>query len=228
MFDTDLNNFIDEWNATLESKGSKPLSDRAMTMIFEDLSMYEFKDIKNALRRFRLNPDEGMYNLQPAAIMKLLEGDSDSAAMQAWNLARKIARSHGWSRDLVLGDKILMKCIDEIGYQRLCTQKDDVSLDILGQQLRTLYKKYRINGFNSCPEILQGHDNTQRQQHGLQKIAPLMLSIDGQVGNQRPRIAKHSLDRYHELKALPPVSKEEVQENLNKLMASIGEKVGEE
>lgn len=227
MIDIDIAKFTEVWNQTLESKGQRPLSDGAMSLIFDDLRPYDLLDILNALKRFRMNPDEGQYHLQTAAIIKLIEGDSNSASMRAWNLARRIATSIGWSRDIQIGDRILMRCIKEVGFQRLCTQESDESLDYLGNELRALYKHYRINGADSYPELLEGSDNMQRKIHGLPAIQPLFVGYKAE-DTPRNRLPDMSKPRYQELQNPKPATREDASINIRKLMSLIKETEKEE
>lgn len=180
----EFQDFSDMWNGTLEAKGQQPYTERALVISFEDLIHYDLETIQMALHKFRTNPDEGQYRLQASALIKIIEGDSDSAANKAWSIAYAIATSHGGFDDIVIHDRIAMKVIAEAGgLQRLCNFSDPVSLEVYKSEFKSLYKHYRINGFDSCPDVLVGSNNFQRELFGLEKRPPLYLGVDGKKQN---------------------------------------------
>ena len=222
-----IKEFSEYWNATLQAKGQKPLTMLAIAMCFEDLLDYDLDTIKAALKTFRRNPDEGQYHLQVSAIVKIIEGDSKSAANKAWLEAQKLAISGGSHDDVIMKDLISMVCIDELGgLQRLCDRPTDFDLADHGRAFKSLYEHYRINGIQegSRVAILRGSGLAERNRFGLPELKPRLIGFDGaQETSASARIPDMSVPRYPEIEASKIVSKEEAKANLSALMSYVTE-----
>lgn len=204
------------WNAALELKGHAKLSDGGLMMICEILEPYTVSQINKAVWQCMKDPDQGMYHLQPAHVVRSIEGDSETAANKAWQVASKIAKSLGGYDDYAIEDPIIMKCIEQIGgLQELCNQKDDKALGFLGNQFRGLYKHYRINGLKDgekWPQVLRGTNNHQRE---IFKLPPLPPRIIGKAGESQGDM-RMPKNRYTQIEhdAKKPVDKDTVMKSL--------------
>lgn len=225
MNNEDKAEFAQYWNATIQSKGQKPLTMTAIAMCFDDLLMYDIEIVKGALKRFRQNPDEGQYHLQVSAIIKIIEGDSKSAANKAWQTVQKIAISCGGHDDIVINDIISMACIDELGgLQRLCDRPTEFDLSDHGRAFKNLYEHYRINGFghDQTPRVLRGSGYAERQRFGLPELKPRMIGFDGPSHNAVSQaIPDMSKPRYEQIENSTPVSAEQARENLKALFGLV-------
>ena len=212
MKDTDLPEFAEAWNDTLELKGQKPISDRAIAMAFDILSVYSLEQILGALGKFLTNPDDGQYHLQPSALIKMIEGDSKTAANKAWMDVRRIATSCGGGDDIVLHDLVAMKCIDDMGgLQRLTEHGCEFDLKDYGREFKVMYESYRIGGISNPVKILKGKNNTERARFGLPAIAPRMIGFET---SNRVKLPDMSKPRYEQIESTEKVSALEVMENM--------------
>lgn len=227
MNGNDLQEFSQYWNATIQAKGQKPLTGVAIAMCFDDLIDNDLSTIKKALKVFRRNPDEGQYHLQVSAIVKIIEGDSKSAANKAWLQVQQLAIQGSPCFDVVINDVISMACVDELGgLQRLCNRPTDFDLADHGRAFKSLYEHYRINGIQEGKRvaILRGSGFAERNRFGLPELKPQLIGFDGaQETSASARIPDMSVPRYKEIEAPKIVSKEEAKANLSALMSYVTE-----
>lgn len=217
----DYPRFSSKWNSVIEAKAGKKLSDRAMMTVFKVMSCYSFDDIDMALDKFMMNPDEGMYHLQPPSIVKIIEGNSESAAMIAWTEVDKVIRSVGVGDDLVLADRISMRVIEDLGGLIRTQDLSDKDLPFFGKEFKILYQRYRISGCNRYPEKLLGTSNIQREAHGLPLLPARFIDFKNR-GSEQVKLPDMSKPRYKQIEKNKMEGKtpKQVMDELKKLVSA--------
>jgi hypothetical protein len=216
---SDYPRFAQKWNSVNEAKQGKPFTERGLMQVFQVLQCYEFDDVCKALNKFLSNPDEGMYHLQPASIVKILQGNSESSAMIAWTVVEKLIRQCGAGQDIVMADKLAMKVINDLGGLIRTQDLLEKDLPFYANEFKTLYQRYRISGCDSYPEMLKGKDNTQRLMHNLPILPPRYIGFSNEPNKEMPELT----EQRQEIENISgeKVDPEEVKENLRKLLGMV-------
>ena len=101
MNKNDFQQFSAVWAATCEVVGKVP-SSAAIGMVFRSLMSYELDDVRRALDAHMRNPDGGQFAPKPADVIRYIDGDTASRALQAWSKVVAEISSTGSYQTVVL------------------------------------------------------------------------------------------------------------------------------
>lgn len=145
MIQSDIDSFATIWTASCEIYGKQP-SDGAITMAFNALMRFDLADIGRALNAHINNPADGRFMPKPADVVRHIEGDPDSRALQAWSKVERAIERTGPYQSIVFDELIIMCCISDMGgWMDLC----NVTIDELPFKRNEFTKRYR--GYLSTP-----------------------------------------------------------------------------
>ena len=110
---TDKKRFAQALVTTAELYG-KELSKGLAELYFQDLVAYPIDDVLNAMTRHRRDPERGQYWPKPADLIRQLEGDSESQAMQAWSRTWQAVGRVGTYQTVVFDDPLIHAVVEEM------------------------------------------------------------------------------------------------------------------
>lgn len=175
MNNSDRNAFYSALEAAYELYGKKP-SDAAAKLYFETLSRYELKDVLRGLSAHVQNPDNGQYLPKPADIIRVLDGDTQTAGLKAWSKVVSAIRSVGPYQDVVFDDPAIHAIISDMGGW---VQINQITEDELPFKSNEFVKRYKgaLSGINEIeyPKLLTGISNAYNSVEGHGTSRPVLI-----------------------------------------------------
>jgi hypothetical protein len=141
-------------------KLSKPLLD----IYWRCLEPYSFELIRTALKAHMLHPDGGQFMPKPADVLRIINGDSETRALQAWSKVLHAIRMVGSYDSIVFDDPLIHAAIMDLGgWPNLCSN-DTKALVFIGKQFERIYSSYLQKSPTHYPKQLTGQSNYQNSQ----------------------------------------------------------------
>lgn len=106
--------FAAAWVAAWSMYGKPPV-DVAVRFAFDALADYDLADITRALSAHVRDADRGQFTPKPSDIVRLLEGDGETAALRAWSKIEQAVRSVGPYQDVVFDDGRIHAVVEDMG-----------------------------------------------------------------------------------------------------------------
>jgi hypothetical protein len=167
--------FFSALEAVFGVYGKNP-SETAASLYFDVLSKYELQDILRALSAHVQNPDNGQYLPKPADLIKILDGDSQTAALKAWTKVVDAIKKVGPYQDVVFDDPLVHLVITEMGGW---IHINGTLTDELPFRSNEFVKRYqgssRSFGNSEYPKILTGISNAGNQLKGHDACKPVLI-----------------------------------------------------
>jgi hypothetical protein len=117
----------------------KKLSAPLLEIYWHLLTRYTLSQIKSALEKHMLNPDAGQFMPKPADIIRYLECDTQTQALQAWTKVINAIKSVGAYSSVAFDDPLIHVVIIEMGgWIALC----HTSLEQLNFKCHEFSKRY--------------------------------------------------------------------------------------
>lgn len=117
----------------------KKLSAPLLEIYWHLLTKYSLSQIKSALEKHMLNPDAGQFMPKPADIIRYLDGDKQTQALQAWTKVINAIKSVGAYSSVAFDDPLIHVVIIEMGgWISLC----HTNLDQLNFKFHEFNKRY--------------------------------------------------------------------------------------
>jgi len=110
----DLRRFSAEMMA-LSELYNRDMSETLLELYFEALRQYPIQEVVGAVRVHIKHRDQGQYFPKPADLIRLIEGDTQTQAMVAWDNAVKAMMEIGQYTSVQFEDPILGKVILDMG-----------------------------------------------------------------------------------------------------------------
>jgi len=110
----DLPEFIAELER-LSELYTKPMTEALQALYFDALAQYPMPDVTRAFRLHIRSPEQGRFFPKPADLIALLDGDSDSRALQAWTAAVHAWEEHGVYQGVAFADPCIAATIEDMG-----------------------------------------------------------------------------------------------------------------
>lgn len=218
MIEQDYEQFRDLYIAANALTSSTTPAEGTISFAFGLLMEFTFEEVRAAMFK---QAQSSKFFPHPSEIRKLLLGDPDTAAMKAWQEAKRIATQIGGAFDLVYEDQVFMQCVKVCGgLQDLTSMKSDEELNIFGHDFRRAYKDLKLNPPANMVEVLEGSHNRQAKLYGRPLMPPRRIGVNGEVKQQLPDMSK---PRYPELQNPKPATREDASRNIRKLMSLIKE-----
>lgn len=175
MNNEDRKAFFSALEAACEVYGKNP-SESTANLYFDVLSGYELRDILRALSAHVQNPDNGQYLPKPADLIKILDGDSQTAALKAWTKVVDAIKKVGPYQDVVFDDPLIHLIITEMGGW---IHINSILTDELPFRSNEFVKRYRgsSGSFSDSeyPKILTGISNASNQLKGHDAYKPVLI-----------------------------------------------------
>lgn len=135
---------------------------------FEALRQYDIKAVKDALARHLLNPDNGQFLPKPADVVRLIGGNTEDSALQAWAQVDSAVRHIGTHRSVQFADPIIHKVIQDMGgWVRLGQKKED-EWAFVAKEFQTRYRGIKTTNVPvEAPNVLIGISDQQNAVMGI-------------------------------------------------------------
>ena len=114
MIRADLPEFITELER-LSELYTKPMTESLQALYFDALARYPMPDVTRAFRLHIRHPEHGRFFPKPADLIALLDGDSESRALQAWTTAVRTWETYGVYASVSFSDQCIAATIDDMG-----------------------------------------------------------------------------------------------------------------
>lgn len=109
---------VSEFTRVLTSVSSlygKPMSKSLVELYWAALQRFELAEVKQALQAHVNHPDCGQYMPKPADVVRFLQGDSRSQALQAWSHVLRTIREVGSYTSVIFDDPLIHAVIRDMG-----------------------------------------------------------------------------------------------------------------
>ena len=141
---TDKIRFAQALVATAELYG-KEISKGLAELYFQDLAAYPIDDVLTALTRHRRDPTRGQYWPKPADLIRQLDGDPESRAMQAWTTVWQAVGRVGTYQTVVFDDPLIHAVVEEMGGWLAFGQFTEEEQPFRAQEFVKRYRAYQAS-----------------------------------------------------------------------------------
>ncbi|WP_297388394.1 DUF6475 domain-containing protein [Acidiferrobacter sp.] len=125
---------------------------------FRALAAYDLADISRAMTAHIRNPDTGKYPIQPADVVRHIDGSGDARALRGWSLVERAMRSIGPWQSVAFDDPCIHAVIVDMGgWSHLCETRDP-DLPFVRQEFVRRYRAALIHppALEEVPRALPG------------------------------------------------------------------------
>lgn len=192
---------IREFTRVLSSVSSlytKPMSKAWVELYWAALQSFDLLEVKQALQAHVNHPDLGQYMPKPADVVRFLQGDSRSQALQAWSRVLRATRDIGSYSSVIFDDPVIHAVIQDMGgWVQLC-QVREKELPFREQNFMTRYVGFVNKPPMHYPKQLTGLLEHQNALQGYPIQAPVCIG-DPKKALQVYQKGRTSGQAYHAL-----------------------------
>ena len=127
----------------------KSITEDVLEIFWQALQSYPLADVKQALNRHAIDPDVGQYPPKPADLIRQLEGDPESQAMQAWSKVWQAVGRVGTYQSVVFDDPLIHAVVEEMGGWLVFGQFTEEEQPFRAQEFVKRYRAYQT--VRRCP-----------------------------------------------------------------------------
>ena len=139
------------------------------------LSAYSTEEIRGALNAHLHNPDTGQFMPKIADVVKLLQGNTLTQAMRAWQKVQRAIGQVGTYQSVVFDDPLIHSVIDDMGGWMQIGLITDDELPFRVREFEKRYQSYRVNPPAEYPRKLAGILEKENSKEGYQVDPPMLL-----------------------------------------------------
>ena len=177
MDENQFDEFMDILDIVYEQYG-KPLSSGVKMLYWQGLKDISFDVIKQALFKHIRNTDSGMFMPKIADIIKMTQGSSLDAAMQAWSKVDKAIRQKGPYVDVVFDDPLIHKVLHDMGGWIQLGNKTEEEWPFVAKEFESRYRGFRARSeVPDYPPVLTGIANAYNRSKGIE-LEPMVMIGD--------------------------------------------------
>lgn len=181
----------------------KPVSEALIELYWIALKRFDIANIRQAVNMHINNPDAGQFMLKPADIVRYLEGNANTKALQAWTKVIHAMRQVGHYDSVVFDDLLIHAVIYDMGgWVEFCkvTEKD---LSFRAREFEKRYECYLIHKPMNYPKQLTGLIDANNVARGFKANPPFLIGdeklasqvyLSGKDNNQLSQYKSLSLD----------------------------------
>lgn len=142
--------------AALAEYYGKPISPSTIEVYWSGLERFDLSDVRRAFNLHVANADTGQFMPKIADVVKFIEGNKDTAAIEAWNKVAKAIRDVGTYQSVEFNDKIIHAVISDMGGwpQIGLITEDELPFKI--KEFERRYQAYLLRGLDHYPRQLVG------------------------------------------------------------------------
>ena len=143
---------------------------------WEAMKPFDFRAVADALNRHCINPDKGQFMPKPADVVKMLQGSTQDAALQAWSKVDRTVRTVGNYRSVVFDDPLIHRVLTEMGGWVQLGAKTEDEWPFVRNEFVNRYRGYRERSdLPDYPPVLIGIAEASNQQHGFHSEPPMLI-----------------------------------------------------
>lgn len=196
MIKTDYEQFSNLWIATCGIYSVAPI-DTAIGMAFRALVKYELSDIQGALDAHLRDADGGRFSPKPADLIRHIDGDPSSRALEAWTKVVGEMSRTGSYQTVVFDEPQIMAAIEGMGGWITMCEVTEKELPFMRNEFVLRYKGLLNSGLKRWPKKLIGITEAHNQKlPNAKKQEPILLGDQKkalevyQDGGDKPRLSK--------------------------------------
>jgi len=155
---------------------SKEISEMTMSLYFNALKEYDLAAVRLAFDRYVKNPDTGQFMPKPADLIRMMQGTSLDASMEAWAKVDKAIRQIGTYESVVFDDPLIHRAIADIGGWVKLGTKTEGDWPCVARDFQNLYKGYAHR--NDTPEydpVMLGITDLHNGSEGYGRQEPKLI-----------------------------------------------------
>lgn len=184
---------------------------------WEALRGYTVREVRGALSAHITNADNGQFIPKPADVRRMLEGASDTRALQAWTKVDQAVRRVGPWESIIFDDSLIHAVLADMGGWTTLCQVTDEEWPFKRNEFAKRYQGYVTRSPQIYPRRLVGHFEHENGKNG-HEITPPLLAGDpmkaltvyqrgSETKHRYPRLAAEFLKRLpsSSAKTLEPV-----------------------
>jgi hypothetical protein len=173
----------------------KDLPELVLSVWWQAMRPYDFEAVKDALNRHAVNPDNGQFLPKPADVVRLIEGGSQDAALQAWAKVDMAMRRVGNYVSVAFDDPIIHRALQDMGGWIDLGLKTEDEWPFVRNHFTSLYRGYRARMVPvDYPRYLPGIIDAENGPRGFEREKPVLIGdpararqvLDG--GSDRPAL----------------------------------------
>ena len=154
---------------------AKPLSTHLIDIYWQSLQSFELIDVEMALQSHINNPDCGQYFPKPADVVRFIEGNGETKALQAWAKVEKVIIQVGSYQSICFDDPIIHAVIEDMGgWVKLCSVKNE-ELPFRANEFQKRYLGFTRKAPPRYPKYLMGIAELDNSKNGYAIEAPLLI-----------------------------------------------------
>jgi hypothetical protein len=161
--------------AVISELHGKSISGALTEIYWQTLKEFEWQDVERAFQSHIHNPDCGQYFPKPADIVRFIEGNGETKALQAWAKVEHAIHQVGRYESLSFDDPLIHAVLEDMGgWIKLCS----VTLDELPFRANEFQKRYMgfvIKKPNRHPRYLCGIAEGENAKNGYAVKPPLLI-----------------------------------------------------
>ncbi len=183
MNNSDKEAFFGALGAAFELYG-KTLSPAAANLYFETLSKYEIEDVLRALSAHVQSPENGQFTPKPADIIRIIDGEPETAGLKAWSKVVDAIRMIGPYQDVVFDDPLIHAVITDMGGWVRFNSITEKELPFKSNEFVKRYKGAVASiDMLDYPKILIGISNAYNGINGHSESKPVLIGCTEKARN---------------------------------------------
>lgn len=154
---------------------NKAISEMLIELYWRSLKRFEFQAVQNAFMAYIDHTESGQFMPKPADIIRMIEGDVASQALQAWSKVEQAIRVIGRYSTIVFDDPIIHAVITDMsGWIHLCNTSHK-ELNFRANEFTKRYRGYLLKKPTVYPKQLTGFIEQYNGQHGYKLEPPVLF-----------------------------------------------------
>lgn len=163
--------------ATAQLYGKPEPATTVVRMYFEALQRFSVDDVRQALNRHVVDPDQGAYMPKPADIVRHINGNTETQAEAAWTKVDRAIRQVGNYRTVAFDDIIIHAVISDMGGWIGLGQLEEREYPFKHTEFVKRYRAYSLRPPEpgAVPGKLLGHEDAHNVSHGFAAADPVLI-----------------------------------------------------
>lgn len=156
---------------------SKEITENLLEIYWQGLERFDIQDVRRAFNKHVANADTGQFMPKIADVVKFIEGNKDTAAMEAWSTVARAIREHGVYKTVVFNDEIIHEVITEMGGWPVIGMITDEELPFRIKEFERRYQACLLRGVDNPPAQLTGIFDIENFKKGEKPFEPVMIGF---------------------------------------------------
>lgn len=205
MNSNDKKVFAEMWSAVREDVYGKPVSNTALSLIFNSMQRFDIQDIQRGIEAHINDTENGQFPITPTHVIANIEGRAQERGAVAWRKLVDAVKQIGPYEDVVFDDAAIHSIIHgEGGWQHICTYSDDDMKFFQARFIKQYTSLVSRRDFD-YPRVLKGITNLENEGQTYADGTPFEKAKPVSIGNveQARLVYKGGTDKKTEINGLP-------------------------